>query len=302
MNTLKKLTTIIFLLIAQVGFAQIKNATTETVKIYGNCGICEKAIEKAGSSKKEAMVDWDKDTKMATITYNTKKTDLDEILKRIALAGYDSDSYLAPKASYDKLAQCCQYDRTAMNEPILEKKAMDHASMGHPVNVSTEGKPAMDHAATSHSMNGTSAANDNPLKRVFDHYFDLKDALVASDPAKAAEHAGMLHTSLSEVEMNKLTDNSHKAWIKTMKPLVQNAKATADVNDIKKQRKTFIDLSADMYELMRSTDVGAPVYVQFCPMANNGEGAKWLSKESAVKNPYYGSMMLTCGSVKETIE
>jgi hypothetical protein len=37
-------------------------------------------------------------------------------------------------------------------------------------------------------------------------------------------------------------------------------------------------------------------------MANNGEGANWLSKESAVENPYYGSMMLTCGSVKETIK
>jgi len=36
-------------------------------------------------------------------------------------------------------------------------------------------------------------------------------------------------------------------------------------------------------------------------MYNNGKGANWLSKEEAVKNPYYGSQMLTCGSVQETI-
>ena len=45
-----------------------------------------------------------------------------------------------------------------------------------------------------------------------------------------------------------------------------------------------------------------PVYVQFCPMANGGEGANWVSKEKAVKNPFYGSQMLTCGKVVETIQ
>ena len=44
-----------------------------------------------------------------------------------------------------------------------------------------------------------------------------------------------------------------------------------------------------------------PVYYQFCPMANDGKGANWLSKENAVKNPYYGSMMLSCGKTVETI-
>ena len=76
--------------------AQIKNSKTETVKIYGNCGMCETTIEKAGNLKKTAEVDWNKDTKIATITYDEKKTNQDEILKRIALSGYDSDKFLAP--------------------------------------------------------------------------------------------------------------------------------------------------------------------------------------------------------------
>ena len=91
--------------------AQIKNAKTESVKIYGNCEMCEKTIETAGSVKKIANVDWNKDSKMATITYDSTKTNQDEILKRIALAGYDSDKFLAPDDVYSKLAGCCQYER-----------------------------------------------------------------------------------------------------------------------------------------------------------------------------------------------
>ena len=63
--------------------AQIKNSKTETVKILGNCEICESTIEKAGSLKKVAQVDWNKDTKMASITYDSSKTTKDEVLKRI---------------------------------------------------------------------------------------------------------------------------------------------------------------------------------------------------------------------------
>jgi hypothetical protein len=37
-------------------------------------------------------------------------------------------------------------------------------------------------------------------------------------------------------------------------------------------------------------------------MYNDGKGANWLSKESTIKNPYYGSQMLTCGKTVETIK
>ncbi|RYF85874.1 MAG: DUF3347 domain-containing protein, partial [Chitinophagaceae bacterium] len=40
-----------------------------------------------------------------------------------------------------------------------------------------------------------------------------------------------------------------------------------------------------------------PVYVQYCPMKK----ATWLSSEKQIRNPYYGSSMLTCGEVTETL-
>ena len=57
-----------------------------------------------------------------------------------------------------------------------------------------------------------------------------------------------------------------------------------------------------MYELIKVSKPKDAVYYQHCPMYNNGKGANWLSKESAIKNPYYGSQMLTCGSTVETIK
>ncbi len=61
-------------------------------------------------------------------------------------------------------------------------------------------------------------------------------------------------------------------------------------------------LSADIIALMKHTDVNSGnLYVQHCPMANEGEGGYWLAAEKEVRNPYYGDEMLNCGAVKETI-
>ncbi|PKH66378.1 hypothetical protein CXF59_10485 [Flavobacterium sp. ALD4] len=114
MNSITKgLMAITLLLSAVVSTAQIKNAKTDTVKIFGNCGMCESKIEKAGTQKNIAAVDWDKDTKMATLIYDSKITNKDEILKRIALVGYDSEEFHAEEAAYSALPGCCQYDRAA---------------------------------------------------------------------------------------------------------------------------------------------------------------------------------------------
>jgi hypothetical protein len=71
---------------------KLKIKKTETVKVFGNCDMCKANIEKAGNIKKTAEVIWDKDSRMAT-TYDAAKTNTDEILKRIALVGYDSDKF-----------------------------------------------------------------------------------------------------------------------------------------------------------------------------------------------------------------
>jgi copper chaperone CopZ len=121
MNSLKKImmAALIMLSITTLN-AQIKNTktdpsvseqVTQTVKIFGNCGMCKKNIEKAGTIEGIVSVKWDKDTKIATLVYDAQKTHQEEILNRIALAGYDSEKYKAKKEDYDNLDGCCQYER-----------------------------------------------------------------------------------------------------------------------------------------------------------------------------------------------
>jgi hypothetical protein len=108
---------------------QIKNSKTESAKVYGNCNICKENIEKAGYIKKVATTDWNEDTKMASITYNSKITNKSAILKRIALSGYDNESFLAPDLAYSKLKECCQYERKAKILPVIIAEPLNRVIM-----------------------------------------------------------------------------------------------------------------------------------------------------------------------------
>ena len=263
--------------------AQIKNAKTESVKIYGNCEMCEKTIETAGSVEKIANVDWNKDTKMATITYDSTKTNQDEILKRIALAGYDSDKFLAPDDVYSKLAGCCQYERVNKTAIVSTAVIEDH-SMHNQENV-VETKQEV-----------------NQLKTIFESYFALKDALVKSDGKLVSTLAKDVLANINSVKMEKLSSEEHTVWMKVMSSLKSNTEKIAATTIIEKQRVVSMDLSANFYALLKVSKQDYSIYYQNCPMYNDGKGANWLSKENAVKNPYYGSQMLTCGKTVETIK
>ncbi len=97
MKSLFSLILVLSFLLSTSSIAQIKNATTLTLKIDGNCEMCETQIKKAGNKKKVAKVGWDKESKVATIVFNSKETSEDEILKRIALAGYDNEKFLGAR-------------------------------------------------------------------------------------------------------------------------------------------------------------------------------------------------------------
>lgn len=268
-------------------FAQIKNVKTETVKIYGNCGMCKSTIEKAGNIKNVATLEWNKDTKMAKLSYDDKKTNQDEILKRIALAGYDSEKFLAPDDIYAKLHGCCQYDRELKPVEKNKEAGMDMKSEHHNEMAQT---------------NTAETLNTPQLKAVFDNYFSVKDALVKTDALTSSSKAAEMLKAIKAVEMAKLSTEEHNVWMKVLKDLTANAEKIAGTKDVAKQRETFALLSKNMYELTKVSKQEKPVYYQHCPMYDNGTGANWLSKEEAVKNPYYGSHMLTCGSIQETFD
>lgn len=279
--------------------SQIKNTKTISENIKGNCGMCKTTIEKAGNLKKVAEVNWDQKSKTATISFDSLQTNKDEILKRIALSGYDNDAYLAPDEVYAALPGCCQYER-------------DHsdATMKHE-NHSTEMKHenhSNNMAHQSHKMeqssneNTTSKSETHELNTVFETYFSLKDALVLSDANSASIAASNLVKAIENVKMEKLEHKEHMVWMKILKEINSDVKSISNSKDLETQRKHFSSLSTNFYDLAKASDMQYPIHYQNCPMYNGGKGANWLSKENPIKNPYYGSKMMSCGSTVETIQ
>jgi len=80
-------------------------------------------------------------------------------------------------------------------------------------------------------------------------------------------------------------------------PLAVNAKKLAMAQSLADARAAFGDLSTALLDYAAKTkaDVPAGIRVAFCPMNSKS----WLQEESEIKNPYYGSQMLTCGTFKK---
>ena len=94
--------------------AQTKSTPkTESVKIWGNCGMCKTTIEKAAKDAGATMAVWNKTTKMLKITYLESATSNAKIQEKIASVGYDTKDLTAPDAVYNELPECCQYERKA---------------------------------------------------------------------------------------------------------------------------------------------------------------------------------------------
>lgn len=262
--------------------------------------MCEKTIEKAAYKKTEAKADWDQDTKMAQITYDPSKTNLDAVLQRIAAAGYDSDKFKAPDDAYNNLSGCCQYDRPAKITETPTTPVSEQSVTATPA-VATSGDMPKE-ADKMVKKQASSAPAANPLTEVYTAYFGLKDALVATDGKAAAKQGEALFTAIGNVKMDAFSSAQHNVWMKYQSKLSADAQHIKDVTDTEHQREHFVALSNNMYEVMKVIKPDTTVYLEFCPMYNDGQGGNWLSTEKAIKNPYFGKKMMTCGSVTETLK
>jgi hypothetical protein len=130
-------------------------------------------------------------------------------------------------------------------------------------------------------------------------YFDIKNALVNSDAHAAAEKASVFMRSVSSVGPGKLSADKVKAFKETQAKLAADAKKITASNDLAAQRIAFSSFSLNMYALVKTISLSIqPIYKDYCPMKQ----AYWLSKVSAIANPYFGKSMLTCGNITETIK
>lgn len=114
MKKLVKLTLVVLFTISGLSIlnAENKNKMTKEFKVLGNCAMCETRIETAAYSVDGVtMADWNKETKMLTVTYNPRKAEVMDIHMAVAKMGHDTDKMKANTEAYDQFADCCKYHR-----------------------------------------------------------------------------------------------------------------------------------------------------------------------------------------------
>ena len=130
-------------------------------------------------------------------------------------------------------------------------------------------------------------------------YINLKDALVQTDPNQASLEADMFIKSLMKVDMTLLENDGHNFWMEQLNALKAHGEKMKNANDIEIQRSQFDFLSQAMIKSIKAFGTNDKTYyVQYCPMANDNQGADWISTEDQIRNPYFGDKMMKCGSVK----
>ena len=129
---------------------------------------------------------------------------------------------------------------------------------------------------------GAAAAAELP-KALVDPYLQVQVALSTDKTEGLAAHAKAIETAASALGKDGET-------------IVAGAKKLAAAKDIVAARTAFGEVSDAIVTYAEKTKSDlAGLHIAYCPMANK----PWLQKDTDIKNPYYGSAMLTCGMFKK---
>ncbi len=141
------------------------------------------------------------------------------------------------------------------------------------------------------------------LAQVIGHYIHVKNGLVAGNASEAATGAKAMDEALAKVDKSAMTPGQQKLYAANEDGLKEHAGHIGkNEGNIDRQREHFVQMSEDVYELVKGFGGGQALYHDHCPMYNGDKGAMWLSETKEIRNPYFGDKMLKCGVVKEVIK
>lgn len=176
----------------------------------------------------------------------------------------------------------------------------------------TPGTPAEGHDHATASADSTASSKpqytvapafQQQLSAVFHAYLPLKESFVASDAARVQSASQGVQVALESVDMALLNGAAHHDWMTHLESINTTLKAMqSSPANLEEQRKAFSSLTQSLYQAIKAYGLGnTTAYYEFCPMAFNNEGGFWLSDSKAIRNPYFGDKMLTCGEIRETL-
>lgn len=146
--------------------------------------------------------------------------------------------------------------------------------------------------AVTHKSFAQDSTKQYQLPQLLTYYYNIKNALVVGNANDAALAATSFVKAANSIDYKVISEGN-------INTLVKDAGKISESKDIKKQREYFANFSTNMAAVAKAVKLtDKPVYYAYCPMKK----AYWLSSEKEIKNPYYGSSMLSCGQVTETIQ
>lgn len=149
------------------------------------------------------------------------------------------------------------------------------------------------------ALSGARAQEAREWQNLLNGYYGIKNELVAGDAAKTAARAVDFVDALLKAGTAVPNNQELRSFQRLQSGISSAAKSIIGAKDISKQREFFSALSNSMLELSKSVKLTSKtIYVDYCPMKQ----AYWLSEFQPIKNPYYGNSMLSCGSIKNSIQ
>ncbi len=135
---------------------------------------------------------------------------------------------------------------------------------------------------------------------IIDAYIQIKNGLASDDSKAAAQGGKALLSAFAKFDMAKLDKDTHVEYMDIVEDATEQAEHIVK-SPMDHQREHFEGLSTDINDLIALLGTDKTLYQDFCPMANNGKGAIWISELEVIKNPFFGSKMPKCGKVQKKI-
>lgn len=151
--------------------------------------------------------------------------------------------------------------------------------------------PVSAHGAKAHGEMTPKALN-----ALYSTYLEIQHAL-AGDNLEAAQKESQ---AFLKQPVKFPTDLSHSVKAKDILGDFNALNGSADIAAFRKAFSPFSDRMALLVSEVKYQG-DKPVLAFHCPMANGNKGGNWLQAEKGVANPYFGSDMLTCGSLTQRL-
>lgn len=151
------------------------------------------------------------------------------------------------------------------------------------------------------SKEPVTAAFTAELQECINSYLSVSDALAKDDLPAAKKGLEAVKALSSGIVPPK--GEQYAAWKSIQASLAAALAHTPHIGEIADARSIFEKVSTQMITLERQhlKNDATQHFLAFCPMAFNNSGAYWIQKDSAIKNPYFGTKMLQCGEIKDEL-